>query len=171
MDIETIVVGPLETNCYIITKDNKCLIVDPGDESNKIIKAIDKKEVLGILLTHSHFDHIGALNEIKDYYNVLVYDYNNEKNIEIGPFNFEIIDTKGHKEDSITFYFEEDKVMFTGDFLFKGSIGRMDLEGGNEFEMDKSINLIKTYPDDITIYPGHGPKTNLLYEKNFNPYF
>ena len=171
MDIETIVVGPLETNCYIITKDNKCLIVDPGDESNKIIKAIDKKEVLGILLTHSHFDHIGALNEIKDYYNVLVYDYNNEKNIEIGPFNFETIDTKGHKEDSITFYFEEDKVMFTGDFLFKGSIGRMDLEGGNEFEMDMSINLIKNYPDDITIYPGHGPKTNLLHEKNFNPYF
>ena len=79
MDIQPIVVGPLETNCYIITKDNKCLIVDPGDEANKIIKAIDKKEVLGILLTHSHFDHVGALNEIKDYYNVLVYDYNNQR--------------------------------------------------------------------------------------------
>ena len=65
MEIKTIVVGPLQTNCYILTKSNQTLIIDPGDEPNKIINEINK-EVIGILITHYHFDHIGALNTIKE---------------------------------------------------------------------------------------------------------
>lgn len=171
MQIKIIKVGYLETNCYILNKNNKCLIIDPGDETNKIINNIEN-EVIGILITHYHFDHIGALKELKNKYNCLVYDINNcQRNMEIGPFKFETIITKGHKEDCLTYYFKEEKMMFVGDFIFKESIGRCDLQGGNFNEMLKSIELIKKYDDDIKIYPGHGESTNLLYEKQNNPYF
>ena len=91
--------------------------------------------------------------------------------MEIGPFKFETIITKGHKDDCITYYFRDNQMMFVGDFIFKGSIGRCDLEGGNYDEMLKSIELIKKYDDDIKVYPGHGDETTLLYEKQNNPYF
>ena len=162
MNIKRIVVGELQENCYIIEKDKYCLIVDPGDEANIIINSIDK-EVEGILVTHNHFDHIGALEEIKTYYHVLVND-------KYKHFNYEVIDTKGHTMDSKTFYFKEDKIMFTGDFLFNSSIGRTDLGGNNEL-MIESLKKISKYDDDITIYPGHGDITKLGIEKeNINYY-
>ena len=82
---------------------------------------------------------------------------------------FDVIYTPGHTDDSITFYFEKEKVMFVGDFIFKGSIGRLDF-GGNETDMKNSLKLIKKYPDDIIIYPGHNESTILGLEKN-NYYF
>ena len=84
-------------------------------------------------MTHSHNDHIGALEPLKKLYNIPVYQYKNlnEENINLGDFNIDVIYTKGHKDDSITFYFKEDKVMFTGYFLFKNAIGRTNLEIGN----------------------------------------
>ena len=78
MEIKTVVVGPLQTNCYILTKNNQTLIIDPGDEPNKIINEINQ-EVIGILITHYHFDHIGALTTIKEKYNCPVYDISNLK--------------------------------------------------------------------------------------------
>lgn len=169
MEIDVIAVGQLQCNCYILSKNNEVLIIDPGAESNKIINMIGDKKVIGVLITHYHFDHIGALEEIKNKYNVNVYDYSNLKeDNDIGSFNFKMIETKGHTDDSVTYYFYQDNIMFTGDFLFKETIGRTDLETGNMNKMIESLNKIKNYPDDTLIYPGHGDMTNLGYEKQNN---
>ena len=161
MEINRVVVGPLETNCYILKNNNKCLVIDPGDEYDKIEKNIGQNEVVGVIITHYHFDHIGALNSfdktlILDRHNLEEFEYN------IYNFKFDVIYTPGHKEDCITIYFKEDKIMFTGDFIFKGAIGRTDLEGGNYLDMLNSLNKIDKYDKDIIIYPGHGDKTTLL---------
>ena len=173
MNIERIIVGDLQTNCYIIEKDNKVLVIDPGDEFLKIKKQINNREVLGVIITHYHYDHIGALDLIINEYKVKVYDNNNldEGINKIGPFTFEMLKTPGHKEDLISIYFKEEKVMFVGDFIFKGTIGRTDLEGSNPDDMQKSIMKIKKYPLDTIIYPGHGVKTTLEYEVLNNPFF
>ena len=163
MKIDRVIVGPLETNCYIISKDNKCLVIDPGDEYERIKSAIGDKKILGVFITHYHFDHIGALNYFDK---KLILNKSNleEKEYNIDNFNFEIIYTPGHKEDLICIYFKEEKIMFTGDFIFKGAIGRTDLEGGNPIDMINSLNKIKKYNKDIIIYPGHGESTTLLNE-------
>ncbi len=77
MKVDKVEVGALAENCYVISIDNKCLVIDPGAEASKIINLIANKEVLGILITHHHFDHVGALEEIKDKYKVDVLDYTN----------------------------------------------------------------------------------------------
>lgn len=173
MKIEIIKVGNLECNCYLLDIDGKILVIDPGDDADEIIKVIGNREVVGIIITHYHFDHIGALDEIVNKFDVNVYDRNNmnEGNNKIDNFIFEVIYTPGHKEDCITIYFKEDKVMFCGDFIFRDSIGRCDLAGGNIKEMINSIEKIKKYNRDIIIYPGHGDKTSLGYEINNNIYF
>lgn len=173
MKIERIIVGNLQTNCYVLIKNNDCLIIDPGDEAEKIISKIGQLNVVGIIITHYHFDHIGALEDIKNKFLVPVYDINNlkEKEYKINDFIFDVIYTKGHHDTSITIYFKKKKIMFTGDFLFKGSIGRTDLETGNIYEMEKSLEKIKKYPKDVTIYPGHGLSTTLEYEISNNIFF
>jgi flavorubredoxin len=87
MNIKTIQVGPLETNCYILSIDNECIVVDPGDEFFKIKKAIGDKKVIGCLVTHFHQDHIEALEELVSYYDV---EINKSK---YGKFEYEIIET------------------------------------------------------------------------------
>lgn len=173
MKINCIKVGELQCNCYLLEKDKECLLIDPGDEYSKIKNLIEGKNLRSILITHHHFDHIGCVEKLKKEYNILVYDDENlkEGKNKIGEFELEVIATKGHSKDSISFYFKEEKVMFTGDFLFFNTIGRCDLEGGDEQEMLESIEKIKKYEDDITIYPGHGPSTTLEREKKYNPYF
>ncbi len=170
MNIEIIKVGMLSTNCYVLSKDNHVLIIDPGDEYEKIMKCVNNRVIDGVLITHSHFDHIGAKERFDK---ELIYDFNNLKEgiIKIGKFEFEVIYTPGHKEDSISFYFDKDKILFCGDFLFHESIGRTDLEGGNEEDMIKSINKTKRFDDDVTIYPGHGVKTTFKHERMYNLYF
>lgn len=165
MNIKRIVVGPLQTNCYLLVKDNNCLVVDPGDDYNLIKEVIGSLNLLGVLITHRHYDHIGALGYLVDEYKVMVYDKAMGKghhNIE--SFSFDIIENNGHSDDSITFYFKEDNVMFCGDFLFKGTIGRTDLPTGSDEEMLQSLKEIKKYPYDTIIYPGHGSASNLEYE-------
>ena len=162
MEIIKIVTGVLDENCYILKQNNTCLVVDPGDDYSKIKEAIGEDKVLGVLITHSHFDHIGALR------NFLTSE---EKEYEIGDFKFNVIYTPGHSKDSICFYFKEEKTMFVGDFIFRESIGRCDLPGGDTIEMNNSIANIKKYPKDITLYPGHYETTTLDYEINNNPYF
>lgn len=173
MNIKNIKVGELQTNCYLIEKDNNCLIIDPGAEYPKIKELLKNKHLIGIIITHYHFDHIGCLDTLKEEYKIPVYDYKNLKEgiNHISTFTFEVIKTYGHTMDSITIYFKEEKIMFTGDFLFYNTIGRYDFPESNEQEMQKSITKIKQYPNDITIYPGHGITTNLGYEKEHNPYF
>ena len=152
MNIITIKVGYLKCNCYILEKENKCLIIDPGDEFDKIINEI-KLPPIGILITHNHFDHIGCIDKLKEKYNIKVYDYNNlkEEQHTIDKFKFNVIYTPGHSHDSITYFFKEEQTMFTGDFLFYDTIGRCDLKGSNINEMIMSINKIKKYAGDIKI--------------------
>ncbi len=173
MKIECIKVGYLKCNCYILSIDNEVLVIDPGDEANKIIKLIGKRKVSGIIITHHHFDHVGAVDELLKKYQTKIYDIHNMSQglNKIGKFSFEVIYTPGHKEDLITIYFKDAKCMFCGDFIFKEEIGRCDLPGGNIKDMIKSIEKIKKYPEEVTIYPGHDEKTTLGYEINHNPYF
>lgn len=160
MIIDKVVVGILEENTYILSINNDVIVIDPGDEYNKIKRYINSKNVVGVLITHRHFDHIGALDNFND---ILIYDKSNlnEGTHTLGNFNFEVIYTPGHKEDAITFYFKDYNVMFTGDFIFKGAIGRTDLPGGNMESMINSLNKMRSYNKDIIIYPGHGDKTTL----------
>ena len=160
MNIKRVVVGSLEENCYIVEKNNKCIIIDPGDEADKIISNITC-EVVGILITHYHFDHIGALDELKEKYNL------QENNYNIDGFDFVVIDTPGHTSDSKTYYFKDNNIMFVGDFLFKDGIGRMDLPTGSVNEMKKSLDKIFSYPSNTIIYPGHG-EISTLGEELFN---
>ena len=173
MNISKIVVGELQTNCYLIEKNNECLLIDPGAEYLKIKDFIRDKNVIGILITHSHFDHIGCVKDLVNDYNIPVYDDNNLKEgiNHISTFNIAVIKTYGHTMDSISFYFKETKVMFTGDFLFYDTIGRCDFSESNYEELKKSIKKIKGYSNDIVVYPGHGIETTLGREKMMNIYF
>lgn len=173
MEIEKVVVGELEENCYILSKNNTCLVIDPGAEFENIKSKIGNKRVLGVLLTHHHFDHVGALKEVLEYYQTPLYDFNalKEQTYQIGEFRFDVIYNPGHTVDSISFYFKEEKTMFVGDFIFLESIGRCDLEGGSFIEMKKSIEKLKQMKENITLYPGHGLKTTLEYEKKHNSFF
>ena len=160
MKVDRVVVGPLETNCYILSINDKCLIIDPGDDYDIIKNMIGNKKIVGVIVTHYHFDHIGALKYFD--WNLLLDKSNlEEKEYNISSFKFEVIYTPGHKEDSITIYFKNEDVMFTGDFVFKDAIGRMDLPGGNIIDMNNSLNKIKKYNKSSIIYPGHGENTTL----------
>ena len=173
MKIETIKVGKLRCNCYILSIDDKTLVIDPGDEADKIIELIGTRNVIGTIITHHHPDHDGAVADLINKYHCQVYDKNNLKEgiNKIIPFTFEVIYTPGHKEDLITLYFKEEKIMFCGDFIFKDSIGRCDLHGSSIKDMSISLEKIKKYNRDITIYPGHGGITTLGYEIDNNVYF
>lgn len=186
MKIEKIVVGDYEENCYLLIKDTKCIVVDPGDEFDKISSIINelKLDVIGVLITHAHFDHVGALSDTLNKYYVPLYYHNinneimydkliniKEEEYILDDFKFKVIYTPGHRNDAVTYYFYEENIMITGDFLFKGSIGRTDLEYADVNEMKKSIEKIKKYNDDIIIYPGHGDSSNLKFEKEYNMFF
>jgi len=166
MIIKNLKLGELKTNCYIVINDERCLIVDPASDAEIIKDACKNYKVEGILVTHHHWDHILALQELEKFYNLEHNTHNTNS------FNYEVIETPGHTSDSITFYFKEDKVMFTGDFLFFNMIGRCDLDSSSITDMKASLKKIKKYPDDITILPGHGIGTKLGEEKQlFNSYF
>lgn len=170
MKMQKVVVGELSENCYIIDMNNEVLVIDPGDEFDKINKVIANRKVIGILITHNHFDHVGALPYFK---NIPVYSFDNleEKMYTISSFKFEVILTPGHTSDSISFYFVKDNIIFCGDFIFYHSIGRCDLPTGNEEEMRKSIEKIKMFSNNVTLYPGHGRETTIGEEKKNNYYF
>lgn len=172
MKLNVVRTSVLAENCYILEKNNKYLIVDPGADFN-LIKDEIKGELLGVLITHGHFDHIGALEKIVKEYNCPVYKYEDlqEQEYKVGPFTFNVVFNPGHSKDSVTYYFIKEKKMFVGDFIFEGNIGRCDLPGGNYDEMMKSITKIKEYPNETAIYPGHGGFTTLGHEKMNNYYF
>lgn len=170
MKIEKVVVGELLENCYILGIDNDVLVIDPGDEFEKIDKVIDGRNVLGILITHNHFDHVGALTNFKD---IDKYMFSNleEKEYVVGKFKFDVIFNPGHSSDSVSYYFKEDNKLFCGDFIFYHSIGRYDLPTGNINEMMNSIDKIKKLPKNTIIYPGHDIETTLEEEIKNNYYF
>lgn len=173
MNIETIKVGALQTNCYILECNGKTLIIDPGDDYYILKNYLMEKDIEAILITHGHDDHIGAVSSIVDTFHVPVYSKQNlkEGKYEFGPFHFEVLYTPGHTSDSVTYYFYEYNFLFSGDFLFKHTVGRMDLETGSVDDMKHSLEKIYEYSDRITVYPGHGESTTLGEEKRENQYF
>lgn len=173
MEIKTVVVGSYATNCYLLKLGGQVLIVDPGDEFLRIKEEVGNDHVVGILITHRHFDHIGALDACVEAYQVPIYDYCNLKEQEyiIGSFHFTVLFTPGHTDDSVTYYFQDYDFFLVGDFIFCGSIGRIDL-GGNEADMENSIRKLYRFSpaSEAILFPGHGMHTDLMYEQLTNPY-
>lgn len=191
----------LDTNCYMVYGNGIDFLIDPGSDSEKIIRYLGKREkgpdfVIG---THCHFDHIGAAGEIAGYYNIPVYIHQNEEEILNNPdknlssfFNvntlllktykilygvetkdflskeIDIMTTPGHTPGSIIIRY--DRYLFTGDLLFKDSVGRTDLPGGDPAKMKTSLSLLKTLDKNLIVLPGHGAETTLEDELK-NNYF
>ena len=121
MKIEKIVTGLLDENCYVIKKDNTCLVIDPGDDYQKIKDVVGDDKVLAVLLTHSHFDHIGALRNFLTKRSIKIFkksSVSDDEMVTVGDFKFQVVFTPGHSKDSISFYFPEENKMFVGDFIF-----------------------------------------------------
>ncbi len=174
MEIIQLVTGFLDENCYILKENDSCLIIDPGDDYQDIKDKIGDSKLLGILITHSHFDHIGALRNFLTKKSIKIFKKSNledGKEYEIGEFKFKCYYTPGHSSDSVSFYFEKDKALFVGDFVFKGSIGRCDLPTGSSEVMAKSLKRLKeTFDKDTILYTGHYDVTTLGEEIKTNPY-
>jgi len=206
MNWRQIPLGPLQTNCYLYTNGNKeCLIIDPGGEAQKLTSIIQQQHLkpLAILLTHAHFDHIGAVDEIRNEWKIPVYVHKNEKDwltnpslngseyfmagkikasepdhlikdegmIEIGNFKLRVFETPGHSPGSVSYYDIQSGIVFSGDALFAGSIGRTDLPGGNHETLLKSIHeKLLTLPEETVVLSGHGPDTTIELEMEGNPF-
>lgn len=172
MEIKKVITGVLDENCYVLIKNNTAIIIDPGDDYLDIKEAIGENKALAVLITHSHFDHIGALRNFLTKRSIKIFKKSSleEKEYTIGDFKFKCIYTPGHSKDSVSFFFEENNCMFVGDFIFKESIGRTDLPGGDNNDMKESLNKLLTFDENITLYPGHDDETTLKYEKEHNPY-
>ena len=172
MQVKSIKVGNLETNCYILSENGNTIVIDPGDEFVKIKSLLEGSRLIAILLTHRHPDHIGALSDMVKFYGCPVYDRKNleERRYDFCGMHLEFLYTPGHTSDSVSYYFYDYGLLFVGDFIFKGTIGRWDLPTGNFEEMQKSILKLKNYSDRTIIYPGHGDTTKLWDEKQMNPY-
>lgn len=165
MKIEKLKLGFLETNCYLLKKGNEVVIIDPADSADIIINACQGYRVVGILVTHHHPDHIGALEALEYHYKI------KHNKFDVINYSFEVIETPGHTNDSISFYFSKDKVLFSGDFIFEGTIGRFDFPNSSLSQMRDSLEKISKYPDDIIVYPGHGNSTILGKEKRTFKYY
>lgn len=205
IEIAVLTVGPVQTNCYIVNRkgSSSCIVIDPGEEADKIAGYIEKKGLKneGILLTHGHFDHITGVSELISLAGGRVYACENEKELladpslngsamvrnevaleaeyflkdgqilEIADMKFRVIHTPGHTIGSCCYYMEEEKILFSGDTIFMESVGRTDFPTGNWGQLSASIKeRVLTLPPDVQIYPGHGPETDVAYEKENNPY-
>lgn len=183
MNIISINVGALNTNCYIVTSEDETLIIDPGDDNEKITKVIEDKLLKPklCLLTHAHFDHVLAVTDIIEKYKIPLFlnqkdtfllkesvdfghiekfvEFIDEKTeISLGNVQFQVIETPGHTPGSISFICEDESVAFVGDLLFAGGfVGRTDFEYGDEIVLNESIKKVLELPPNTTIYPGHGP--------------
>ena len=186
MRLGSVVVGPLGTNCYILTEDGKnCVVVDPGDEPDAILSAMEREGLgcAGILLTHGHDDHTGAVEELRrstgaevwisgeDAYRLdfepdhLVKD---GEEIKLGEMVFRVLAVPGHTEGSVLYLVDD--VMLAGDTLFFRSIGRTDLPGGDWEQMKRSLQRIRAIGRDYLVLPGHGQTTSLMNELRRNPF-
>lgn len=174
MQIDKIVTGILEENCYVLHQNHTCLLIDPGSDFKKIKEKIGNDKILGVFVTHVHFDHIGALRDfLNENHRLKVFKKSNLADgqvMTIGDFTLQAIYTPGHSSDSVSYYFESDNCMFTGDFIFKDTVGRCDLPTGSEEAMDISLKRLSVYPNSLALYPGHGDETTLAIEKKNNLY-
>ena len=201
IQIHTLTLGMYQTNCYIVHAENSktCAIIDPGYEADTILNKVRSLglTVDAVLLTHGHFDHVGAVEQIvrttgcklwmseSDYtqfktpendYFYPIHDCDftdvsfceDDEHIPAGGLTFVTWRTSGHTWGSVCYFCEN--VLFSGDTLFARSIGRTDLPGGNWNAMLHSLERLCELEGDFTIYPGHGESTTLAQEKRYNPY-
>ncbi len=182
--------GQLQANCYFLIKGEDCLIIDPADDASFILEELQRQRLnlVGMLATHGHFDHIGAVGEIQLSFNIPLYifredqflidrlnetakyflgfnphfikpitvKYLTETNFRISDFKLRILSSPGHTPGSCCFYVEKEKVIFTGDTLFKDGIGRYDFSYSNKKDLKTSLEKIFKLPKETIIYPGHG---------------
>lgn len=157
-------------NCYIFgdRTTNEVVIIDPGDEAEKIFAVVREGgfDVKCITFTHSHFDHVSALKDVEAAYKAPV--ITDVESFSVGNYNVEVIKTPGHTSDSVCFKVEN--ILFSGDTLFNMSIGRYDLPTGNFQQLEKSIKNLYLLPEDTIVYPGHGLSTTIGKEKYENPF-
>ena len=207
IDVRMFTVGPVQENCFIVRGEDtsRAVIVDPGEEADKLLAAIDAlgiETLEAILLTHTHFDHVGAVAPIANATNAPVYCPELEKHVlanimdfvpwpGFGPFQsyeadhtvaggevlelarltFDVLFTPGHSPGHVTYGVRDESSLFSGDVLFQGSVGRVDLPGGDWPTLLKSIeSLIDSFDPESTVYPGHMGITTLAAERATNPF-
>jgi hydroxyacylglutathione hydrolase len=206
MDVRMFTVGPVQENCYLFRREgsDRALIVDPGDEPDKLLGVIDELGVTldGILLTHTHFDHVGAVAPVARATGAEVWVPEIEKpvladimsfvpwpgfgpydswdaehtlaggeKLELAGFEIDVMFTPGHSPGHVTFSIPDQEVVFSGDVLFQGSVGRTDLPGGDWPTLLESIrSLVDTLPENTTVHPGHMGLTTLGAERASNPF-
>ncbi|MEA4987915.1 MAG: MBL fold metallo-hydrolase [Anaerovorax sp.] len=188
MKIKRFIGGNLESNGYVLydKEGGEAFIIDPGYLPERFLKACSsfKLTVKGILLTHHHYDHVGAVERLKKEWDCNVYLH--WKDMEyykrtvdvmledgevllLGNEELHVIHTPGHTHGSVCFFSKKSKCVFTGDTIFNIDLGRTDLEDGSEVEMRHSIrNIISNWSNDITIYPGHGDSATMKYVRAHN---
>jgi hydroxyacylglutathione hydrolase len=207
IDVRMFTVGPVQENCFVVREkgSEEAVIVDPGEESERLLQALESLEVktlAAILVTHTHFDHIGAVTPVAKATGAPVYCPELEKQVlanimdyvpwpGFGPFEsyeadhtvsggeklelagleFDVLFTPGHSPGHVTYALPAEQALFSGDVLFQGSVGRVDLPGGDWPTLSSSIeSLLDRYPDEATVYPGHMGVTTLGRERATNPF-
>ncbi len=207
IDVRMFTVGPVQENSFIVRRKDatNALIVDPGDEADKLLAALESlgiETVEAILITHTHFDHVGAVAPVAKATNAPVYVPELEKEVlanimdyvpwpGFGPFEsyeadhtvaggetlelagltLDVVFTPGHSPGHVTYAIADEDALFSGDVLFQGSVGRVDLPGGDWPTLLGSIGkLTTTYGPETTVYPGHMGITTLGRERATNPF-
>ena len=192
MNVKKMALGAYQTNCYLLWEGDRAAVIDPGYEPDTILRAL---QTLGlrleaILLTHGHFDHVGAVKELVAENGCHVYLHASEATLPpmmtagelyythtysegdtVLPFpglELTVLHTPGHTPGSVCLLMRDQ--MFSGDTLFQGSCGRVDFPGGNPQEMLRSLRRLASLEADYRVHPGHGPSTTLSREKQYNPY-
>ena len=204
MIIKKLAVGPIQANCFIAgcEETRHAAVIDPGDEADRILLALAeaKLNVVQIVNTHGHFDHVGANRRMKQATGapILIHALDapmlgllsrsaaawgmSAENspppdrtidegdlIEVGTHTFRVLHTPGHTPGGVSLLC--DRVLFVGDTLFAGSVGRTDFPGGSFDELKASIRgKLFTLPPEVTVYTGHGPETTIGAEKRSNPF-
>jgi hydroxyacylglutathione hydrolase len=205
LDVEMLTVGAIAENCFLLRRQgsDRVLIVDPGEEAERILAAAaEMGEVEAILLTHCHFDHIGAVAPVAAATGAPVYcprievpvladimafvpwegfgpyeSYDADETVaggetlELAGLQLDVVFTPGHSPGHVTYSVRGEDAIFSGDVLFQGSVGRVDLPGGDWPTLADSIaRLLDSHPDETVVHPGHMGITTLGTERATNPF-